>query len=790
MFKNYLKVAIKNIVRHKAFSFINIAGLAIGIACSIFILIWVQNELSYDKFNVNYREIYRVVANAGDFKAAINPAPMAPELAAKMPGVKNYVRFTGPSTDVFQVDDRRFEEKRVFYADSTLLEVFTYPLVKGDPKTALNRVDGILISESMAKKYFGTEDAMGKVLRKNARENVVVNGILKDIPATSHLQFDFIMPMSAIAESNWDIKNKNWDNFDFFVYLQMDKTFKGDKASIVATNNRMTKIYQEHIPPSEIPAEFQLQPLTDIHLHSKFQADISGHGNIQYVNILFIVAIFILIVACINFMNLATARSARRAKEVGLRKVVGAGRRQLISQFLGESMLITFVALLIAVGLVFLLMPAFNNLAGKKLSMNLFDGRIMLSLLGIAVLTGIVAGSYPAFFLSGFQPVKVLKSNVKKMGGNLIFRNSLVVIQFVVSIVLLAGTMIVYRQLNYIKNMNLGFNKSNLLYVPMSGELWQKQQAFKAELAANPLTSNFSLTNNLPTNLSSGTVSVEWEGKNPNDKTVFPTMHVDPGFFEVFGMKLLTGRGFSKDLKTDSFNLVLNETAVKKMGMTTDNAVGKSIKLWDHQATVIGVVKDFHYKPIQNIIEPLLIGFNRWGGTIVVRTQPGKTEQTIKALEKITAGLNPQYPFSYGFVDQDLNAQYNGEKQMGSLFNVFAALAIFISCLGLYGLSAFMAEQRTKEIGVRKVLGASVVNVVYLLSTGFTKLIFIAMIIAVPLAWFAMKSWLNGFAYRLNPNWKVFVASSIAALLIAWITVSYESLKAAMARPAKSLRTE
>ncbi|WP_336517731.1 ABC transporter permease [Pollutibacter soli] len=790
MFKNYIKVAIKNIVRHKAFSFINIAGLAIGMACSIFILIWVQNETSYDKFNINRKEIYRVVANAGDFKVAINPAPMAPEILEKLPGVKNFVRLTNPSTDVFKVGDRRFEEKRVFYADSTLLQVFTYHLVKGDPKTALNRPDAILISESMAKKYFGGEDALGKVLLKNAKENVLITGILKDIPANSHLQFDFIMPMSAIAQTNRDLREKTWDNFDFFAYLQMDKSFKSDKAGIADFNGRMTRLYQEHIPAKDIPAEFQLQPLTDIHLHSKFQADLSGHGNIQYVNIFFIVAIFIIIVACINFMNLSTARSARRAKEVGLRKVVGARRRQLISQFLGESMLITFVALLIAIGLVFLLMPAFNNLAGKKLAVNLFDTKMILSLVGIAILTGLIAGSYPAFFLSGFQPAMVLKSNMKKMGGNLVFRNSLVVVQFVVSIVLLAGTMIVYRQLNYIKNMNLGFDKSNLVYVPMSGEIWSKQQAFKAALTSNPLTSNFAVTNNLPANLSSGTLSVEWEGKNPNDKTIFPTMHVDPGFFDVFGMKLLNGRGFSKEFSADTFNLVLNETAVKKMGMTTANAVGKSVKLWDHTGTVIGVVKDFHYKPVQNVIEPLLIGFNSWGGTVVIRTHPGKTEATLKALEKITTQINPQYPFSYGFIDQDLNRQYSGEQQMGSLFNVFATLAIFISCLGLYGLSAFMAEQRTKEIGVRKVLGASIYNVIYLLSTGFTRLIFLAMLIAVPLAWIAMNSWLKGFAYRVNPNWKAFVAASVTSLLIAWLTVSFESLKAAMARPAKSLRTE
>ena len=790
MIKNYFKIAFRNIVRQKAFSTINIAGLAIGMACSILILLWVTNELSYDRFHKNANQIFRITARAGDFNAAVNCAGMPSELKAKMPAVKNYVRLSHPSTNVFEAGTRKFEEKKVFYADSTFLQVFSFGLVKGNRESAMMRPDAVLITEDMAKKYFGEEDPIGKTLKKNNGSNVTVTGVLANIPSNSHLQFDFILPMSSIAQSDNDLKTNTWKNFNFYGYIQFDKNFKATPAAIEDLEKQVNRLYKEHVNEAELKVLFHFQPLTSIHLHSNYQVDLPGHGNVQYVNIFFAVAIFILGVACINFMNLATARSARRAKEVGLRKVIGAGRRQLIGQFLGESLLISFLALLIAVGLVSLLLPVFNDLAGKKLAIHFLDSKLVLSLVSIALLTGLISGSYPALFLSGFRPVEVLKGNIKNKGGNLIFRNGLVVVQFVVSIVLLAGTAIVYKQLTFIKGMNLGFDKSNLLYMPMIGEMWNKQQALKAELKRNPLTANYTISNDLPTNLTSGTVSVQWEGRDPKSQVVFPTLFVDENFFDVYQMKILSGRSFSTDFKADTNNFILNEKALKVMGMKVSDAVGKPLTLWDMKGTIIGVVKDFNYKPIQNPIEPMIIGLNRWGGVAVVRAQPGKVEATIKALAKISTDLNPAYPFSYGFLDQDLANLYKGENRMGKLFNLFAVLAIFISCLGLYGLSAFMAEQRTREIGVRKVLGSSVWNVVYLLSRKFTLLILVAVIIAVPIAWVAINSWLNSFAYRVSPDWIIFLAASIAALVIAWITVSYESIKAAIASPVKSLRSE
>ncbi|WPU96121.1 ABC transporter permease [Mucilaginibacter sabulilitoris] len=788
MLKTYFKIAYRNLIKHKAYSIINISGLAIGMAASILILLWVQNELSYDKFHKNAGQIYRVTADASGFKAAVNPAGMPAGLKALMPEVKNTVRLSHQSTILLEAGIRKFEERNAFYADPSFLQVFSFPLVKGDRSTALNRVDGILITQNMEKKYFGDENAIGKVLRKDNGDNVVVTGVMANIPSNSHLQFDFILPMAALVKTNNDLKTETWGNFNFYSYLLLDKSFIPTPAALSKFGRRMDDIYKPHQPGFKIA--FQLQPLTKIHLDPVLQVDLPGHGNSQYVTIFFIVAVLILIVACINFMNLATARSARRAREIGLRKVAGAIRGQLIIQFLGESLLISFFALLLALVVVWLCLPMFNHLADKKLAIDFLDGRLWLSLLGIALLTGLISGSYPALFLSGFNPVKVLKGNMKSMGGNLIFRNGLVVTQFIVSILLLVGTVTIYNQLKFIKNRNPGFVKDNLLYMPMTGDMWGKQQALKTELKANPLTSNFTIISDLPTNLISGTININWKGKDPRSQVVIPSIDVNEDFIKVFQIKVLKGRGFSTSFTADSNNFVVNEKMLAVMGMDANAAVGKALEFQGNKGTIIGVVKDFNFKPIQQAIEPLVLRFNKYGGIVMVRTNPGSTEQTITALEKISKQLNPAYPFKYDFLDQDLANLYKGEQQMGSIFNLFACLAIFISCLGLYGLSAFMAEQRTKEIGVRKVLGASIFNVVYLLSAGITRLIVIAIVIAVPLSWYAVNSWLSGFAYHIDAGWVVFLVASVAALLIAWITVSYESLKAAIVNPIKSLRTE
>jgi putative ABC transport system permease protein len=791
MLKNYLLIGWRNLTRQKVFSLINIFGLATGMACTILIVMWVHDELSYDKFHPGIERTYRVLASLEVMpnRAAVSPAPMGPALAAEIPGVAEVVRISGLDSDIFQRGEDLFREGRVLYADSNFFKVFSFKMLAGDPATALNRPDGIVVTRSMAIKYFGsTSDIVGKTLTKNRDEELVVTALLEDLPGNTHLQLDFIQPMANLAATSDDFKRNIWDNFNYFTYVQFSPQADLSAQGIASLEEQIKALYTKNEP--ELKVRFHLQPAADIHLTPGNLGDVGGHGNKQNVYIFIIVAFFILGVASINFMNLATARAVRRAKEVGLRKVAGALRTHLIRQFLTESVVVALISFFVALLIVAIALPYFNELAGKNLGRLLLEPSLIATLLGVTLVTGLLAGSYPALFLSGFMPAVVLKGNVTTGSSGTIFRNVMVVIQFTVSIALIVGTSVVYQQLTFIRDRNPGYNKENLLYVRMRGDIWSKYDALRNRLREDPLTSSFAITQELPTDLTNATVSLSWQGKDPESQPLIYNMAIDDNFIEVMDIKLLSGRSFYKDTHADTNNLIVNENMLKIMGMAVDSAVGQSITMWGRTGEIIGVVQDFNFKPIQQAIEPVVLRLNTWGGFVLVRTRPGEISPTVERLQKVWTELNPGEPFEYDFLDQELADLYKSEQRLGTIFNVFAGLAILISCLGLYGLSTYLAERRTRELGIRKVLGASGAQLVYLLSATFARPIAIAMIIASPLAWYAMDRWLSAFAFRIDIHWSVFLFAFLAALAVAMFTVSYESVKAAVKNPVGSLRSE
>lgn len=790
MLSNYIKVAIRNLLRQKGFSFINIFGLALGISCTALIGMWVNDELSYDHFHNGYEQMYRITATLPEMKvhAAVTSAPLAMAIKTEIPEVEDAVRISDLNRDLMQVGDVKFEEKRILYADSNFFKMFNFPFIKGDKENALLNPEGIVITEGMAMKYFGTTDVLEKTLRKNNKDDFTVTGVIANVPSNSHLQFDFVQPMRYLARTNDDLKKNIWDNFNYFTYIRLNSKADQSKAGISTIEKKMQDIYKKN--EAVLKVAFILQPLSEVHLYSNFLADMPGHGKAQNVYIFMVVAVFILVVACLNFMNLATARAARRAKEVGLRKVVGAIRPHLMGQFLAESLVVALLALILALLIIYLVLPRFNMLGGKELSLDFTNVRIIMGLLGITVVTGLLAGSYPALYLSGFVPAAVLKGNFAAGGSGRLFRNTMVVIQFAVSISLIVGTAIVYRQLKYIQQLNLGYDKENLLYMPMFGDLWNKYDQLRTRIGNNHVTENFSFISNLPTGSSNATISVDWKGKDPNSQPLFFNLAIDENFEKVFKATMLEGHGFTENAPADSSSVIMNETALKTMDMKLESAVGTIVNVWGRDRTIIGVVKDFNFKPVQEPIGPMFLTRNTWGGNAMIRTKPGETENAIAELEQIWKELNPSYPFSFGFLDQDIDKLYAAEQRLGKLFNVFAVLAIVISCLGLYGLSAYLAERRTRELGIRKVLGASGFQLVYLLSATFTRPILIATVIAIPVAWYGMSQWLDGFAYHVTIDWTIFVIAFLSALIIAWITVSFESIKAATVNPVNSLRSE
>jgi putative ABC transport system permease protein len=795
MIKNYLKIAWRNLVRNKAYTFINIGGLSVGMACTILILLWVHDELSYDKFNTNAPQIYRLTDNVAGTQAAVSPLPIAPVLKQQLPAIKDVTRLVALHS-IVTVGNQKFDEKSIYYADPNFLQVFSYPLLQGDKATVLSRPDGIVLTAASSKKYFGSENAIGKTLHIdddiNGR-NYVVTGVLQNVPHNSHLQFDMLLPLTVYEHSNnYSYNNPTeWGNYDVYTYIVLNERYGTQTSVISSLQKQITAIHTAN-DPTHTKTTFTLQPLTDIHLHSNLLLDVDGQGSSQSVNIFSIVALFILLIACVNFMNLSTAIAGQRAKEVGLRKTVGALRIQIIVQFLSESLLMGLISLIIGIGIARLLMPLFNDLSAKSISINLLDLKTIGGLLGIALLVGLISGSYPAFFLSSFKPVKVLKG-IQVLGGRKsYFRNGLVVLQFSISVILMVSTLVVNNQLKFIRNRDMGFNKENLLYLqmPQIGDLQHNYGALKASLTENNNITDYTLVEHLPTDLTTGTTDVKWDGKDPNKQIIFPHIGIDGNFIKTFGMHMVAGRPFDDNNESDHSNYILNEAAVKVMGMSASSAIGKLITMNDNKGEIIGVVKDFNFKPVQQNIGPLILRYTKQGGFVVIRTKPANMQQNIANLKAVFQKIYPDYPFSYGFVDQDLSRLYLSEQRMGGLFNIFSVVSIIISCLGLFGLATFAAQKRIKEIGVRRVLGASATGIVALLARDFVKLVAVALIAAFPLAWWMMGKWLDNYVYRIHISWWMFALSGILTLLIALLTVSSQAIKAALANPVKSLKTE
>ncbi len=792
MFNNYFKTALRNLLRHKLFSGLNIFGLATGMACSILIFLWVQDELSYDKFNHHADHIFRVVERASDGSYVVTPPALAYAIKSEIPGIQNATRIK-PIQKMITVGTKKFDEKNIYYADSNFLQIFNYPLVRGNAAKVLSLPNSVVLTEATAKKYFGDADAaMNKSIYIDddiKGINLIVTGILKNIPSNSHLQPAMLIPMERYDKVNNPIYG--WTNFDVYIYFQLKNAVAPTASNLSSITKKINDIYKQN--NKEFDITLTAQPLTDIHLHSNYMFDVANNGNYAYVQIFALAAVFIIIIACINFMNLATAVSGKRAKEVGLRKTIGALRHQLIAQFIGESLLLSFISLLLATLIVYAMLPLFNQLAAKTISFNPFNIYMLIGLVGVTIVTGLLSGSYPAFFLSSFNPIKALKGKNILRSNKSFLRNGLVVLQFSISVILIVGTLVIYNQLRYIKKKDIGFDKENLLYMPMPqvGDLKNNKDAMIATLSSFPDIRNYTFTDELPTNLSNSS-KLTWRGMNPETQVLACRLRVDENFIKTFGIHMAAGRFFSKDFGNNNTGYVVNETALKVMGLNLNNAIGKiiSISLEDNEMPIIGVVKDFNFKPLQQSIEPLVIRTNFSGGYVVMRTTPATVQKVIASLQHSFRNVYGDYPFTYGFVNDDLSNLYITEQRMEKLFNVFSILSIVISCLGLFGLATFAAQQRIKEIGVRKVLGASEAGIVALLSKDFLKLVLVSFVVAFPVAWWASDKWLQSFAYRTTVSWWLFVIAGVLALLIALITISFQSVKAALANPAKSLKTE
>jgi predicted permease len=780
MFRNYFKTAWRNLIKNKIYSFINITGLALGLTCTILIGLWVNDEMKVDQFHANGPQLYRVMANLfwGDETTGDNiPAPLNEAMKKDIPGIQNVATVT--QDEILFFPGEKAHKEKGYYVTEDFLKMFSFPLINGNIHSALSSPKNIVITEKLAEKYFGNQDPMGKTIQVNSTDVFQVSGVLKDAPLNSSFQFGWLIPFDVFVQKNqWA---KTWGNYSFQMYVMLDP-----HTSMTDVNEKLKHILNKYNKGSK--DEFFLQSFGDKYLYANYKAGKQEGGRIVYVRLFSVIAIFVLLIACINFMNLTTARSVKRAKEVGIRKVVGAERKMIITQFFGEALLLTVCAVFLALVVVELLLPSFNQLTGKQLHLDFAQPGFLVAVLIVTIVTGLISGSYPALFLSSFRPVVVLKSAAVKASGANLLRKALVVIQFCLSIILIIGTIIIYNQIQYIRNKNLGLDKENLILMAAEGNVYTHLNTFEDELSRSPGIANVTTAGDIPIDINGTSADLNWPGKKPKEVVSVSATWVGYNFLKTMDIPLVAGRDFSKTM-ADSSNYIVNESAVKLMNLK--NPIGQQVEFWNGKGSIVGVVKDFHLHSLHDPITPLVLCLQPQNSYILfVRTEKGKTREAIASLQHLQHHYDASFPFEYHFMDEMYEQRYNSEMMIGKLINVFAIMAILISCLGLFGLATYTAEQRIKEIGIRKVLGASVSNLTALLTRDILKLVLIATLFAFPIAWIGMNKWLDNFAYRTNISWWVFVVAALLAAFIALITVSYQAIRAALTNPVKNLRTE
>ncbi len=789
MLKNYFKLAWRNLIKDRRFAFLNLIGLSTGLACSLMIYIWVQDELHIDKFHKNDATLFQVLENrvqaSGIWTAKSSPVPMAEALVKDMPEVE-YAAYVSPVREAtLSVKNERNIKTSGKYADKDFFKMFSYGLISGNADQVLKDPASIVLSDVLAKNLFGSSDnVIGKMVDFQHEEQYVVSGVFTSPGPASSEQFDFVLPVRSLemVKRNAD----EWGNTGFNTFLVLKPGTNIDKFNAKIANYIKLKTNNEITYRTPF-----IQRYSENYLYGRYENGILAGGRIDYVRLFSLVAIFILVIACINFMNLSTAKASGRAKEVGIKKAMGAGRGVLILQYLGESMVMAFASLLLAVLMVVLFLPVFNNITGKQLSLLHPDVSLILTTLGITLFTGLIAGSYPAFHLSGFKPVTVLKGKIRGSAGELFVRKGLVVFQFSLSIVLIVAVLVIYRQISYIQTKNLGYEKAHIITFFREGKLNDDvvHDRFLSQVKEIPGVTNASDMGHGFTGHASGTSDVIWPGKDQKDKTEFEVVPVNYDLLKTLDIKIKEGREFSRDFGADSSMLIFNEAAIKFMGMK--DPIGKEVELWGEKMRIGGVAKDFHFESLHETVKPLFFMLNPQGTRrFMVKVETGSEKAVVAKLQEIYAQMNPGFSFDYQFLDERYQTLYKAESQVSQLSGYFAGLAILISCLGLFGLAAFTAQRRNKEIGIRKVLGATVSAIVMMLSKDFLRLILIAMVIAFPVAWWATTQWLKGFAYSIHLNAGVFLVAGVAVILLTFLTISFQSVKAALANPVKSLKSE